>query len=138
MASRPETQRGTTSERPTIAAEMRRTLEATALGLAAGFAGGLFGIGGGLVMVPVLVLWFAVSQHRAHGTSAAVIVAAATAAVIPFAMDGEVDWTTAGWILGGSLIGAFAGATLVSRVSPLWLARAFFTLTVVAAIRMAV
>jgi uncharacterized membrane protein YfcA len=53
-------------------------------------------------------------------------------------MDGEVDWTTAAWILCGSLIGAFAGATLVSRVSPLWLARAFFTLTVIAAIRMAV
>jgi uncharacterized membrane protein YfcA len=67
-----------------------------------------------------------------------VIVAAASAGLIPFAMDGEVDWTTAGWILCGSLIGALAGATLVSRVSSLWLARAFFTLTVVAAIRMAV
>jgi hypothetical protein len=138
MASRPETQRETIRGRPTIAAEMRRTLQATAIGLAAGFAGGLFGIGGGLVMVPVLVLWFAMGQHRAHGTSAAVIVAAASAGLIPFAMDGEVDWTTAGWILCGSLIGAFAGATLVSRVSSLWLARAFFTVTVVAAIRMAV
>lgn len=138
MTLRPATQRGADGEGPTIAAEMRRTLQATALGLAAGFAGGLFGIGGGLVMVPVLVLWFALNQHRAHGTSAAVIVAAATAAVVPFAMDAEVDWTTAGWILCGSLIGAFAGATLVSRVSSLWLARSFFTLTVVAAIRMAV
>lgn len=116
---------------------MRRIVLAAALGLVAGFAGGLFGIGGGLVMVPVLVIWFGIGQHTAHGTSAVVIVAAATAAVGPFATAGEVDWNTAAWILCGSLIGAYAGASLISRVSPLWLARAFVTLTVVASIRMA-
>lgn len=116
---------------------MRRTLLVAALGLVAGFAGGLFGIGGGLVMVPVLVIWFGMGQHTAHGTSAVVIVAASTAAVTPFATTGEVDWSTAGWILCGSLIGAYAGARLISRVSPLWLARAFVTLTIVASIRMA-
>jgi hypothetical protein len=116
---------------------MRRRVEIVALGLVAGFAGGLFGIGGGLVMVPVLVIWFGFGQHTAHGTSSVVIVAAAVAAVTPFAMDGEVDLATAGWILCGSLVGAYAGASLISRVSPLWLARAFVTLTVVASIRMA-
>jgi len=117
---------------------MRRTVGAAALGLAAGFLGGMFGIGGGLVIVPGLVIWLAMDQHRAHGTSVAVIVGAATASVTPFALRGEVDWTSAAWILSGSMIGAYAGATLVSRIPAVWLARAFVALTIVAAIRMAV
>jgi len=117
---------------------MRHTAGAAALGLAAGFLGGMLGIGGGLVMVPGLVLWLGMEQHRAHGTSVAVIVAAATASVIPFAVRSEVDWASAGWILCGSMIGAYAGATLVARIPPVWLARAFVTMTVVAAVRMAI
>jgi hypothetical protein len=117
---------------------MRRTAGAATLGLAAGFIGGMLGIGGGLVMVPGLVLWLGMDQHRAHGTSVAVIVGAATASVIPFALRGEVDWTSAGWILSGSMVGAYTGASLVTRIPAVWLARAFVALTVVAAIRMAV
>ena len=116
---------------------MRRTAGAAALGLAAGFLGGMLGIGGGLVMVPGLVLWLAMDQHRAHGTSVAVIVGAATASVIPFAMRGEVEWVSAAWILCGSMAGAYAGASMVSRLPAVWLARAFVTLTIVAAVRMA-
>jgi hypothetical protein len=115
---------------------MRRIAGAAALGLVAGFLGGLFGIGGGLVMVPGLVLWMGMDQHRAHGTSVAAIVGAATASVIPFAARGEVDWMSAVWILCGSMAGAYTGARLVSRIPAVWLARAFVTLTVVAAIRM--
>jgi len=89
-------------------------------------------------MVPGLVLWLGMDQHRAHGTSVAVIVGAATASVIPFALRGEVDWTSAGWILSGSMVGAYTGASLVTRIPAVWLARAFVALTVVAAIRMAV
>ena len=117
---------------------MRRTAGAAALGIAAGFLGGMLGIGGGLVMVPGLVLWLGMDQHRAHGTSVAVIVGAATAGVIPFALSGEVDWTSAAWILTGSMVGAFAGASLVTRIPAVWLARAFVALTVVAAVRMAI
>ena len=117
---------------------MRRIAGAAALGLAAGFIGGMLGIGGGLVMVPGLVLWLAMDQHRAHGTSVTVIVGAATASMIPFAMRGEVEWTSAVWILCGSMVGAYAGASLVSRIPAVWLARAFVTLTIVAAVRMAV
>lgn len=117
---------------------MHQSLKAGALGLAAGYIGGLFGIGGGLVMVPGLVLFLSVNQHRAHATSVAVIVVAASASVIPFAVEGQVEWTTAGWLLIGSMVGAYAGARFIARIPAVWLARAFVTLTIVAAVRMAI
>jgi uncharacterized protein len=116
---------------------MPRPLTAALLGIAAGFFSGLFGIGGGLVMVPGMVLWLSMTQHRAHATSMAAIVVVAAAAVIPFAADGEVIWDKVGWLLAGSLVGAVAGARLISRVSAVWLARAFVALALVAAVRLA-
>lgn len=104
-----------------------------ALGLAAGFIGGLFGVGGGVVMVPGLVLLLGFEQHRAHATSLAAIVVSATSAGIPFVLDSEVAWDTAGFLLMGSLVGAALGAHFVARISPVWLARAFVAIAIVAA-----
>jgi len=117
---------------------MAVSLRAATLGLAAGFVGGLFGIGGGIVMVPGLVLLLSMDQHRAHATSVAVIVVTSGAAVVPFAIESEVAWGTAGWLLLGSIVGAYAGARVIGRIPAVWLARAFVLITVVAAARMAV
>jgi uncharacterized membrane protein YfcA len=115
---------------------VNRAAGAVLLGASAGFLGGLFGVGGGIVMVPGMVLLFAVAQSRAHATSVAAIVASSTAAMIPMALDGRVNWPAAGSILAGSALGAFLGARLVSRISDLWLARAFLLLEIAAAVRM--
>jgi uncharacterized membrane protein YfcA len=115
---------------------MPTTVRAAVLGLAAGVTGGLFGVGGGIVVVPGLVLWFAMEQHRAHATSVAAIVATAAAALVPFAVAGEVDWLAAAALAGGSAVGAYLGARWMSLVSPLWLARGFVVLLVAAAVRL--
>lgn len=111
-------------------------MRAAIIGLAAGLTGGLFGVGGGIVIVPGLVLWFGLSQHKAHGTSVAAIVATAGAALVPFAAAGEVDWPAAVALFAGAGLGAFVGARVMPRVSSLWLSRGFFVLLVVAAVRM--
>lgn len=121
---------------PTYDLAMSSVGRAVALGMVAGFVGGLFGVGGGLLMVPGMVLFMGISQHTAHGTSVAAIVASASAAVSAFAVRSEVDWDTAGFILIGSVIGAYFGARLIARIPAVWLARAFVGLTVVAAVRM--
>ena len=64
-------------------------------GLAAGAAGGFFGVGGGLVMIPILTGAFHYSQHQAHGTSLAVIGVAAVVSLAVYAMHGNVLWSTA-------------------------------------------
>lgn len=105
------------------------------LGLGAGYLGGMFGIGGGIIMVPGLVLLLSFDQHRAHATSVATIVAIAIASVIPFAADGEVAWDHAAVMVTGSLTGAYFGARYVSRIPAVWLARAFVVLAFAASIR---
>jgi uncharacterized membrane protein YfcA len=109
---------------------------AIGLGIAAGVFGGMFGVGGGLVMVPGMVLLMSMTQHRAHATSVAAIVAAAAAALVPMALDGQVHWPAAGVLLAGGLTGAYGGARLIDRISPIWLARAFVAIVIAAALRM--
>jgi len=108
------------------------------LGLAAGFVGGLFGIGGGVVVVPGLVLWMHFNQHDASGTSTATIIASAGAAVISFAAEGSVDWAAAGIIAAGAISGAALGARVLHRIPAKTLTRAFSVVLIIAALRMAV
>ena len=83
----------------------------------------MFGVGGGLVMVPGMVLLMSMPQHRAHATSVAAIVVAAAAAVVPLALDGKVHWDAAGLLLIGGMTGAFLGARLISRIPEAMLAQ---------------
>ena len=109
--------------------------KAITLGLVAGFVGGMFGVGGGIIIVPGLVLWFGFEQHRAHATSVATIIAIAGVGAVTFATDGEVRWGYAGWMLIGAVIGAYFGARLITRIPAVWLARSFVVVLFVAALR---
>lgn len=111
-------------------------MRAVMLGLGAGFIGGLFGVGGGLVIVPGLVLWLAVAQHEAHAISLAAIVASAGASLGPFALGGEVAWDTAAIVTSGAIVGAYVGARLAGRIPAVWLARAFVVLVLVSSVRL--
>jgi uncharacterized membrane protein YfcA len=66
------------------------------IGFLAGLASGLFGVGGGIVMVPLLVWLVAFDQHRAHATSLAAIVVIAAAGAIVFGNAGSIDYVVAG------------------------------------------
>ena len=107
------------------------------LGVAAGFIGGLFGVGGGLLVVPGLVLWLHFDQRRAGATSLATIVASSSAAVTRFAVDGAVAFDTAAVLFIGAGLGAFVGARLSGRIPNYWLARGFVTIVLLSAARLA-
>lgn len=81
-----------------------------AFGVLVGALSALFGIGGGVVMVPFMVLLLERSQHLAEGTSLLVIVPTAIAGVIAHAGRGFVDFRSAAWLAAGGVLGAFAGA----------------------------
>ena len=115
---------------------MKRFAPAVLLGLLAGFQGGLFGVGGGIVMVPGMVLFLAIPQHRAHATSLAAMIFSTSAAVVPLAMDNRIDWDTAGFLVVGSMAGAYLGARLFSRIPEVWLAGGFMVLALASAVRM--
>lgn len=86
------------------------------VGLLAGLLSGLFGVGGGTVIVPLLVLILRFDQRLASGTSLAAIVPTAAVGVISYALSGSVAWL-AGIILAvGAVFGAQLGTWLLARV----------------------
>ncbi len=118
-------------------ADQRRSVGAIVLGVAAGFLGGLFGVGGGVLVVPGLVLWLGMVQHRAHATSLAAIVASSSAAVARAALADSVDWGNALVIFAGAGVGAWLGARAMARIPAVWLARIFVLFAVLTAARLA-
>lgn len=94
-----------------------RLPHALAVGLAAGLLSGLLGVGGGIVIVPLLVLLAGFSQKRAHATSLAAVVPIASVAAATYASEGEVSLTIAASIALGSLVGAPLGARWMSNMS---------------------
>lgn len=86
-------------------------------GLVAGIAAGFFGIGGGLVIVPSLVYFAGFSQHKATGTSLAILLPPlGLGAVMEYAKKGNVDWRAAA-IIGVLLaLGAWMGSRYANQL----------------------
>ena len=118
--------------------DARSTLVLVAAGAAAGFLSGLFGVGGGLVMVPALVLLVGMAQHRAHATSLAAIVPIAAVGAFVFGRAESVDLLAAAILVAGSLVGVQFGTRLMRRLSGERLALAFAGLVIVVALTMLV
>ncbi len=96
------------------------------LGLAAGILSGLIGIGGGTIIVPVLVLFFGMSQHLAQGTTLALLVPPiGILAAWQYYREGYVDFHVAGFICLGFLIGGLVGAKMATSLSNTTLERIF-------------
>ena len=106
------------------------------LGAIAGIVAGLFGVGGGVIVVPGLVLWLALSQQEASGTSTATIIASSAAALVAFAISGDVDMRAAGLLLVGSVAGAWFGAWIADRINERVLAVSFAAVLAIAGVRM--
>jgi uncharacterized membrane protein YfcA len=90
-----------------------------AIGVIAGLASGLLGVGGGFLMVPLLAMWTRTEQHRASGTSLAAIVPIALvgACVYYIGRGGpQIDLPVAFFLVLGSAGGAYAGARAAPRI----------------------
>lgn len=83
-----------------------------AIGLLTGIISGLLGVGGGIVMVPAMVLALGLSQHLAQGTSLLVIVPTAAAGSVTHFRLGNIRLPVAGWLALGGMLGAVGGAAL--------------------------
>lgn len=87
------------------------------IGLIAGLLSGLFGVGGGTVIVPLLVLFLHFNQRLGAGTSLAAIVPTATVGVVSYAINGAVAWIPALILAAGAVVGAQIGTRLLPRIS---------------------
>jgi len=81
------------------------------IGLLGGLAAGLFGVGGGIVIVPALIYWAGFTQHKATGTSLAVLLPPiGLAAALEYYRHGNVDVRAAIILAAMMMLGAWAGA----------------------------
>jgi len=87
-----------------------------AIGIAGGLLSGLLGVGGGIVMVPLLVLWSAYGQRDAHAISLGAIVPISAAGVATYGVAGQVRPLEAAALTVGSIAGARVGAGALARI----------------------
>lgn len=106
------------------------------IGLVAGVLSGLLGVGGGIVMVPAMVLFLRLSQHRAHATSLAAIAPIALVACVSYAVAGEISYLAALLLIPTSMLGANLGARLMRGLNEVALRRVFGLVMIAVAVRM--
>ena len=104
------------------------------IGTAAGVFSGLFGVGGGTIIVPLLILWFGYGERVATGTSLAAIAVIAVWGVATHGALGNVD-VAKGLLVGVPAVGGvIAGAALQQRISPRVVSGVFAVLLVGSAV----
>jgi hypothetical protein len=104
------------------------------IGLAGGFIGGMFGVGGGIIMVPLLT-WAGFTQKQAQGTSLSATVPLALISATIYAAAGSVNLHSAIPLALGGVIGAYIGTALVRRFSNRLLYQLFNIMLLLIAIR---
>jgi uncharacterized protein len=87
------------------------------IGMIGGVASGLFGIGGGIVIIPALIYWTGFSQHLATGTTLAVLLPPiGLAATIEYYRHGNVDWRAAVILAATMFVGSWLGAFFANQI----------------------
>lgn len=96
------------------------------IGVLAGILSGLVGVGGGVIMVPLLVLLLGFNQHQAQGTSLAVLMVPVTAvAVYTYQKEGFIDWRYVGIIALFFVIGGYFGSKIAVGIDQKMLKKVF-------------
>ena len=95
-------------------------------GLIAGVASGFLGIGGGIILIPVLGLIFGLTQHQAQGTTLALMIPPiGLLAALKYYHAGNVNLKIAAFICLGFFFGGYVGATMVHHIPDMVLRRIF-------------
>ena len=115
--------------------ELPEVLQLLAIGLTAGFLAGLLGIGGGVVLVPAMVLILAFDQHVAQGTSLVVMIPAALTGSYTHHRNGRLVLRDAAWLGVGGILGAILGSVFALSMEDTLLQRLFAAFLVISAIR---
>ncbi len=111
-------------------------LISAAIGAVTGFLNGLFGSGGGTIVVPCLERFLGVEEHKAHATAIAVILPLCIISAVIYLGSGYVKWTDVIAVSIGGMTGGFIGAKLLSKISGIWLHRIFGGFMILAAVKM--
>lgn len=110
--------------------------KAVLIGVVTGFANGLFGSGGGTIVVPCMERFLGVEEHKAHATAIAIILPLSLLSIAFYVWKTDVLWSVALYASLGGIVGGFIGAKLLNKLSGIWLHRIFGLFMMIAAVRM--
>lgn len=105
-------------------------------GMSAGFFNGLFGSGGGTLIVPFMTNYLKFDEKKAHATAILIIFSFTLLSLIIYGMNAMIDYKTAILVSSGGVLGGFIGAKLLSKLSDKIIRRIFSVFMILAAIRM--
>ena len=114
----------------------QRALVLMGFGVGAGLLSGMFGLGGGIIIVPGLMFALGMDQRRAHGTSLAGVLLISLSSFFTYWTHDHIDWPVVLWLSIGSVAGSLVGAELLKRLSKRTLTIAFVCVLVIAGVRM--
>jgi uncharacterized membrane protein YfcA len=106
------------------------------VGLAAGLLSGIFGVGGGILIVPGLVFFAKMDQRRAHGTSLAAVLPISISSLVTYWAHDHVDWPVALFLAIGAVAGALLGTKLLKTVKHEVLSMGFAAVLIISAVRL--
>jgi len=106
------------------------------VGIVSGAANGLFGSGGGTILVPALQKFLDFEVHKAHATSLAVVLPLSLFSLIFYMHGADTPWAIILWISAGGAAGGFVGAKLLNKLKTSWLHKLFGLCMAAAAVRM--
>ena len=116
--------------------ERNRALILMAFGVGAGLLSGMFGLGGGIVIVPGLMFALKMDQRLAHGTSLAGVLPISMASILTYWAHDHIDWGVTLWLTIGSVGGALIGARLLAVLPKRVLTLTFVAVLAIAGVRM--
>ena len=106
------------------------------IGLVVGAANGLFGSGGGIILVPALQKFLDYEAHKSHATAIAVILPLSLLSILFYMRGGDTPWEIILWVSAGGVAGGFVGAKLLNKLKTPWLHKLFGLCMAAAAVRM--
>jgi len=122
---------------PDPALPSHRMLRLAAIGTLAGAFSGLFGVGGGTIIVPLLIFWFGYGERLATGTSlAAIVLIGLLGALAQGGLYGNVHLGTALWLSIPAVFGVIAGTAIQQRIPQRAVSLLFAALLVAIAIEL--
>lgn len=106
------------------------------IGLITGVCNGLFGSGGGTILVPSMVFLLGLEEHKAHATAILVILPLTILSSVIYYSNNYIDWPTTLKVVSGGMVGSFIGARVFNRIPASALRKIFGAFMIIAAVRM--
>lgn len=118
--------------------KIKSNLPTILIGIVTGFVNGLFGSGGGTIVVPAMEKFLKIEEHKAHATAIGIILPLSVVSLVVYGLQSSIMWQIAFITSIGGVVGGMVGAKLLGQLSSVWLHRIFGIFMLAAAVRLVI